>query len=297
MNKLVSIFSSTSFTKDESESDNEEVDNSEDYKEKIEYLSKLKCIDESKYDDYKLQVYKMSGKDLILLNPSLYKEQRLRTDDHVKNISNALYGRKIFHHNIILVNNEKTETIEIFDGQHRIESLKTKGPTIQSKIDCFVHLYTLNTDDEQFLQELYNEINVIKGNTDEEKYDQKYATYLAKELQTKFGRYYSNNMKIVDLEKNNIKYEDRWKLSYHELKQQLEKKKIKKSVEECYQILIEYNKECKRKCVDSNQKYDEVKGDMFFGQHKMNNKSMREKCVKYEFFLGICLEEAVNRLV
>jgi len=295
MNKLVSIFSSTSFTKDESESDSEEVDNSEEYKEKIEYLSKLKCIDETEYDDYKLQVYKMSGKDLSILNPSLYKGQRLRTDDHVKNIANGLYGRKIFHHNIILVNNEKRETIEIYDGQHRIESLKLKGPTIQSKIDCFVHIYTMSMDDEQFLQELYDEINVIKGNTEEDKYDQKYASYLAKELQSKFGAYYSTSMKIVDMEKDKMKYDDRWRLSYYELKQQLEKRKVKKSFEECYQILDVFNKECKKKCV-IDKKYDITRGEIFFSQYKVNNKNVREKCVKYEFFLGVCLDEALKQL-
>ncbi len=258
-----------------------------EYNRKLSVLSKVNLLDETEYDDYSLQVYKMTGKDLIELNPSLYKNQRIRTDGHVKNIANGLYGRKLFHHNIILVNNKETQDIEIYDGQHRLESLKLKGKTIQSKIDCFVHVYNVSTDDTQFLQELYNEINVVKGNTEEEKEEQHYASHLAKELQIKFGTYYSTSLKIVDTEKDKMKYEDKWRLSYHELKQELEKRKIKKSPQECYTVLSTYNKECIRKASEPG----------FFERYKMNNKTMREKCIKYEFFLGICLHDALEQLV
>jgi hypothetical protein len=297
MNKLTSIFSSISTSSkndDQNDSDDEFV---VEYQSKIDFLKTLNRLDEIVFEDYTIQIFKMNGKELVQLNPSLYKEQRIRSDDHVENIAKGLTGRKLFHHNIILVNNDYLKTIEIYDGQHRIESLKLKGPIIQSKIDCFVHIYNISTDDEQYLEQLYDEINVVKGNNEEEKYDKKYASNLAKELQKRFGRYYSTNLKIPDIEKSNLKYDDRWRLSYYELKQELEKRKIKITADECFKIMTEFNKECKNKCLDANGKINDKKVEEFFLSLpvKINNKTVKERSVRYEFFIGICLNDVLKK--
>lgn len=284
-------------TEYESGTESEENENEEDvYKMQVEFLNKLEKLSSIEYEDYSIDIFKMNGNQLIRLNPILYKDQRICSFEHVDNIAKHLTGRKIFHHNIILVHNLYSKTIEIYDGQHRIESLKKKGELTREKIDCFVHIYTLNTDDEDYLQKLYDEINVVKGNTVEEKYDQKYAGQLAKEMQKRFGTYYSTSLKIVDLPKDELKYEERWRLSYHELKKEFEKRQVKIKGEECYKKLEEFNKKCKKECLDENGKLDDNKINAFFKKYKINNKIVKEKCIKYEFFLGIALNDIITKL-
>lgn len=266
------------------------------YENQVNYLKSLDKLSSIEYEDYSIDIFKMNGNQLIKLNPMLYKDQRICSIDHVDNIAKHLTGRKVFHHNIILVHNLYSKTIEIYDGQHRIESLKKKGELTRGKIDCFVHIYTLNTDDEDYLQKLYDEINVVKGNTVEEKYDQKYAGQLAREMQKRFGTYYSTSLKIVDLPKDELKYDDRWRLSYHELKKEFEKRQVKLKGEDLYKKLEEFNKKCKRECLDENGKLDDSKINAFFKKYKINNKIVKEKCLKYEFFLGIALNDIITKL-
>jgi len=153
---------------DDSEKEREEV-----FEKKIEILKKQIVIYSQEYKNYKLNVYKMSGKELVMLNPSLYKNQRLKEEEHINIISNGLLGKQLFHHNFILVLNTFKKNLEVYDGQHRIEALKKKSETVQSGVDCIVNIYQVYSDDDMYLQELYDEINIMKGNSNEERNIQK----------------------------------------------------------------------------------------------------------------------------
>jgi hypothetical protein len=263
----------------------------EEFENKKKILDSSKLLDSKEYEGfYKLKVYKMSGKELVKLNPRLYKNQRIRSEEHVNSISKGLKEGRVLHHNFILVKNGDRKSIEVYDGQHRIEALKKKSETSQSTIDCYVNIYEVNTNDEQFLEELFNEINIMKGNTKEERNKQLNAVEVSRYLQESFGTYYGNRLKIVDQEKKELKREEKWKLSYHELKYVLEKLDPQHDQYHILKKLVEYNKMAKRECSNKNLEFDLERSEIFFKRISAS-KDLQEKCHKYEFYLGINFEE------
>lgn len=61
--------------------------------------------------------------------------------------------------------------------------------------------------------------------------------------------------------------------------------------------MTEFNKECKNKCLDTNGKINDKKVEEFFLSlpTKINNKIVKERCVRYEFFIGICLNDVLKK--
>lgn len=273
----------------------------DDYVIKCSKLYSFKLLD----IDADVELRKCTGKELTDLMPSLFKYQRALDGNHVFSISSSLPFRKRFYHNFIIVNNSLLRTIEIFDGQHRFQSLRNISDTSRKQITCYLSVYNIESDDEPYLTELFYDINQIKGTTLIEKKHQINCGEISKKIRDLFGTYHSTLYKIVDTPQHELKRSDEWKLSFHALKTELEKRNVTITVEELYKKLESFNEFCHSQCYVKDDKTKEKttkKTAEFFSSYfniKDTSKigqQLQHMCVKYKFFLGYGLKKCLDTL-
>jgi len=252
---------------------------SDEEKEGDKYDLQLSCIKGWKHmtDVKEYSWYICNGDEFVAGDFELANEQRQSHQQHIKKIQDHV--GPTFWHNFILVNNTHKREIRLYDGNHRYQALQQMSETRQKDILCPVMVWTTNTKDDKYLLEVFNQINCIKGTTDEEEQVRVDVDALTKDLASLFGEYRKGDSYIVEGKtQDKLGQNAKWRIAQITLKQELEANihKIKGLTAE--QIFTKMKKVNERRSQDP---------ELFWSRIKSKASPIQDKMYKYKFYIGV----------